>query len=239
MQVIDDVCLGHGPPHGVGDRALANDRRRRVTAPAAFAALLIIENDECSASCATLSQARDGVEGGLPIIDNHGLRYFTEQSIEGRFVSFRRAYRFRRGSGAGNHFQNRASDVFVLRFERGEECAQRIDFVGGLRDAIARAGQRFAHRITPLCQVVTMCYGIVGAMLRVDERLLSRSQRRFLLAERHLREVAAVRGAPRRFLQLAEIELAFLDRHFDLMHLVPRFGNLGDGLHQFLACIRE
>ena len=40
-------------------------------------------------------------------------------------------------------------------------------------------------------------------------------------------------------MKLAEVELAFLDGHFDLMDLVPRLGAAGDGAHQRFARIGQ
>ncbi len=76
-------------------------------------------------------------------------------------------------------------------------------------------------------------------LLCVDERLLGVAHR--LLPLVHLREcaVAAFGGLARAFRQLRQIELALLNRDLDLVHLIARLGDLGDGAHERLARIRQ
>src|SRR5205807_6791326 len=54
-----------------------------------------------------------------------------------------------------------------------------------------------------------------------------------------LRIVAILRSLARLIAQLAEVELALLDRDFDLVDLDARLGELGDGAHQRLARVGE
>ena len=196
-------------------------------------------NDERAASSAAFAKTANCLHRSFTIFDDDRFRDFAQQRVERRFESGRGAHRLHRGHRVRNQFENRATHFFVLRFERCEQRAQRIDLVRRLRNRIARAGERFAQRVALCVQFIAQRNRIARVILRVDERLFRFEHARIPIVHRRQRGRAIFGGAALLIVELREIELALLDRDFDQMRLIARLGNLRDRAHERLARFGE
>ncbi len=238
-QIADDVGLGNRAADSIGNGAFADARNHRVPVCRGHSCPRLVRNDERPASSALLPQPLDRFMRDARVLDDRRFRNIAQQVIERRFKSLRGAHGFGGRRRIRNQFEDCAAHVLILRFQRCEQGADGVDLVRGLRHAIARAGQRLAHGIALRLQLIAPRYSMACGVLRRDECRFSRVDRGVPLTHRRARAVATLGRLARRGCQFAEVELAFLDRHFDLMHLIARLGKARDRTHQRLAAIRK
>ena len=117
LQIADDVCLWNCPAYRIGDRPLANDGIRCITLVMDSRGRLSSSDDKRAATRASLAQPFDCLDCSAGVIDDRGLGDFSEERVERRFESFRRADGFGGRGGVGNQLENGAADVFILRFQ--------------------------------------------------------------------------------------------------------------------------
>src|SRR5205085_1851598 len=105
-------------------------------------ALGLAADEERAAARAALAQTRDGIRRGLRVVDHDGFRHLAQQRVERGLEALGGAHPFRRRGRVRNQLESGAAHLLVLRLERGEQRAQRVDLVRRLRDLVARRGQR-------------------------------------------------------------------------------------------------